>query len=77
MKKPRLTAIEWSSPPSTVEAVAKAKRVLRSADLQAVALITVTRDGVGTLYGGASEGFYHNLVSATEHLKARIMRDAE
>ena len=77
MKKPRLTVIEWSTPRSTAEAIASAKRVLRRNDLQAVALIVVSHNGVGTLYGGHHEGFYHNLVSGTEHLKARMMKDAE
>ena len=61
--------------PNALEGIASAKAILRRHDIRAVALITVTSDGVGTLYGGASEGFYHHLVSGAEMLKKRVMED--
>lgn len=63
--------------PDAARAIASAKSALRRHDLRAVVLITVSSDGVGTLYGGAEEGFFHHLVSGTEMAKRRIIKDAE
>jgi len=74
MKHP-IKLITCGPGPNAAEGIAAAKRVLRRNDLRAVALITVDANGVGTLYGGASEGFYHHLISGAEMLKKRVMDD--
>jgi hypothetical protein len=67
--------VEGGAGPTAATAIAMAKSVLRREDLRAVALITVSRDGVGTLYGGADEGHFHQLISGCEQMKRRIMDD--